>query len=107
MKDDLTSGTPRAFFTPLTAMFLHGLAQRSIVLTALSAVLMAGIYPAALLVALAATTVWLGILVLRGEAKRRDWMLAAGAGLAGGIALLPFALAAASRSEEHTSELQS
>src|SRR3546814_2938835 len=43
MKDDLTSGTPRAFFTPLTAMFLHGLAQRNIVLTALSAVLMAGI----------------------------------------------------------------
>src|SRR3546814_8877075 len=38
MKDDLTSGTPRAFFTPLTAMFLHGLAQRNIVLTALSAV---------------------------------------------------------------------
>src|SRR3546814_9697341 len=29
MKDDLTSGTPRAFFTPLTAMFLHGLAQRN------------------------------------------------------------------------------
>lgn len=93
MKDDLTSGTPRAFFVPLTAMFLYGLVTRNAALAALAAALMAGIYPAALLVALASTVIWMAAILWRQRPDRQDWTVALSALLAGGAALVPFALA--------------
>jgi hypothetical protein len=92
MKDDLPSGTPRAFFYPLMLAFLLAMARRSAVGVALAMGLLGLFYPVAAFIAAGMLCLWLIDPARRRLRVARADMLPVAAGLAmAAVTVLPFA----------------
>jgi hypothetical protein len=95
IQDDIGSGTPRAFFSPLLLMFLYYLLKKSLVLVNLSLALIGLFYPALMFIAV-------GVLVLRLwdwnswqprlSSNRYDYIVCATGISVAFLVLLPYAL---------------